>query len=612
MSKLDRMRPGSGGAEHDASRDAGGSGNPVERLAERFGSAGAKRILQRRAQARAAQDAGGGAADVEAAADKGLSGSGGALPHGDRIQESFGPDHDIGHVQAHTDGAAQEGAKAMGAEAFATGDRVAFGGAPDLHTAAHEAAHVVQQRAGVHLKGGVGQEGDEHERHADDVADAVVAGRSAAPLLDRYARPGSGGGKKIQRKVAMPGGKVLDKPTAENVQELLDLAGVDGGRTRAAREEAARLISDAETHSMGQATSKINRAASTSQSRDAAPASSSGGGSAANSTRVGGGAEGMSAGQRAMKSEADKGEAKEELESEADEGFDQQRERSDGDAPEPAHRQAQFGQLMERTSGPLEMAKDQVEAIREKLPFTFAQQRAAGKVDIALGALNIVWGAINIALTAATGGLSTAITAPIGAAIASGGKAAQEKMRQQNTKATVKSAAKEGVKKGAISAAGQVAKAAKEGGGQAAGAGIGGVAGELLPHMIPFVGGAASIAKGLKLIYDGIKNPGDIGPAADKQKLADLDGIAAETQGNLSAMRAARSNPDFRGKESAIGAQIDALAKFLVAAKALRELYLERMVDQGKAPTRGRSSAVSEAAPATRGRSGAISGEGPG
>ncbi len=602
MSKFDRTRPESSTTEHDSSLDAGGERGPMQMLVERFGAGGAKRVLQRRAQARAAKDADGNGVDAQAAAEKGLSGSAGALPHGEQIRKSFGPGHDISHVRAHTDGAAKEGAQAMGAEAFATGNQIAFAGAPDLHTAAHEAAHVVQQQAGVHLKGGVGQEGDDHERHADAVADAVVAGRSAAPLLDRYGKP-SGGGKKIQRKVAMPGGKLLDKPTAENVEELLSLAGVDGGRTRAAREEAARLISDAETHSMGQATSKINRAASTTESRDAGAGAGGGGG------------EGMSMGQRAMKSESDKGEAQEEVESEADQSFDMQRERSGGDAPEPAHRQAQFAQLMQRTSGPFESAKETVEAIREKLPFTFEQQKAAGRVDIAVGALNVVWGAINIALTAATGGLATAITAPIGAAIASGGKAAQEKVRQQNNKATMKEAAKAGAKKGVMTGAakaGAALEAGQAGAGHAGGAAAGGVVGELLPHMIPFVGGATSIVKGLKLIYDGIMNAGDIGPAADKQKLTQLDGVAAETEGNLAAMRAARGNPDFRGKESAIDPQIDALEKFIVAIKALRELYLERMVDQGKAPTRGRSGAVAEAAPPTRGRSGAVSGDGAG
>src|SRR5262249_23052070 len=69
---------------------------------------------------------------------------------------------------------------------FAVGNAVAFDGAPDLHTAAHEAAHVVQQRGGVQLKGGVNEAGDEHEQHANQVADRVVAGSSAEDLLDRY------------------------------------------------------------------------------------------------------------------------------------------------------------------------------------------------------------------------------------------------------------------------------------------------------------------------------------------------------------------------------------------------------------------------------------------
>lgn len=71
----------------------------------------------------------------------------------------------------------------MGARAYAMGNHVAFGIQPDLHTAAHEAAHVVQQRAGVSLSGGVGQAGDAYERHADAVDDRVVAGESAEALL---------------------------------------------------------------------------------------------------------------------------------------------------------------------------------------------------------------------------------------------------------------------------------------------------------------------------------------------------------------------------------------------------------------------------------------------
>lgn len=124
------------------------------------------------------------------AARHGISGSGGPLPHLDRIQASFGR-HEVQGVQAHLGRAASEGAQALGAEAFASGNHVAFSRPPSLHTAAHEAAHVVQQRAGVQLTGGVGQAGDRYERHADAVADAVVAGQSSEALLDRMAGAGA-------------------------------------------------------------------------------------------------------------------------------------------------------------------------------------------------------------------------------------------------------------------------------------------------------------------------------------------------------------------------------------------------------------------------------------
>jgi hypothetical protein len=55
-----------------------------------------------------------------------------------------------------------------------------------LFTAAHEAAHAVQQRSGLGLPQGIGTPGDRHEHHADEVARQVVAGQSSEALLDRY------------------------------------------------------------------------------------------------------------------------------------------------------------------------------------------------------------------------------------------------------------------------------------------------------------------------------------------------------------------------------------------------------------------------------------------
>jgi len=138
------------------------------------------------------------AAEATAIAAEGTAGSGGTLPFVDEIQRSFGR-HDVTGIAAHRGEAAQRAAGALGAEAYAFGDAVAFGATPTLHTAAHEAAHVVQQRAGV-VAGGVGRDGDEHERQADAVADKVVAGESAEPLLDQIAGDGAGAEPGVQAK----------------------------------------------------------------------------------------------------------------------------------------------------------------------------------------------------------------------------------------------------------------------------------------------------------------------------------------------------------------------------------------------------------------------------
>jgi len=88
----------------------------------------------------------GGAEGVHHAAAAGIAGAGGAMPHIGAIQQAFGR-HDMSGVQSHVGGDTKQSADAMGASAYATGNHVAFGRSPDLHTAAHEAAHVVQQRA---------------------------------------------------------------------------------------------------------------------------------------------------------------------------------------------------------------------------------------------------------------------------------------------------------------------------------------------------------------------------------------------------------------------------------------------------------------------------------
>jgi len=151
------------------------------------------------------------AEEMQAIAQAGVADGGAALPHLDRIQASFGT-HDLSGVQAHIGGPAAEAVGALGAEAYATGSQIAFAEQPDLHTAAHEAAHVVQQRTGVSLKGGVGAPGDAYEREADEVADAVVAGRSAQGILSRTAPAKGTQSQAVQTRAVQFIGKRLDQP----------------------------------------------------------------------------------------------------------------------------------------------------------------------------------------------------------------------------------------------------------------------------------------------------------------------------------------------------------------------------------------------------------------
>lgn len=173
---------------------------------------------------------------VEIAA-RGVDGPGERLPFMDAIQKSAG--RDLGAIEAHIGGPAADACAELGATAYATGNKVAFASPPDLHTATHEATHVLQQRAGVQLKGGTGEAGDEHERQADAAGDAMVAGKSVAPHVPSVGALGGGtigvqmqkdGGKSKTPKGATPlvvhvfhkGGKVT---TWRGVTDLDDLKG---------------------------------------------------------------------------------------------------------------------------------------------------------------------------------------------------------------------------------------------------------------------------------------------------------------------------------------------------------------------------------------------------
>jgi hypothetical protein len=172
----------------------------------------------------------------------GLSGSGGPLPYLAQLQASFGPAHDLGQVRAHVGGAAATASHRMGATAYAAGDQVAFSAPPDLRLAAHEAAHVVQQRDGVQLKSGVGEVGDAHEQAADAVAERVVRGESASDLLPRGGRTGTSGDLAVQRYLVGDvagnrGGRI-----SESGETAVDLAGNALYATTAKIDEANALL----------------------------------------------------------------------------------------------------------------------------------------------------------------------------------------------------------------------------------------------------------------------------------------------------------------------------------------------------------------------------------
>lgn len=207
---LQQQRDQDAEIQRGADVDVDAEHNPE--VARRASNAGLRRQVQMKG-GNASPDT----AQVHDAAARGTAGPGAALPHLDTIQRAFGA-HDISDIRAHVGGGAAQASTAMGAEAYATGNQIAFAAQPDLHTAAHEAAHVVQQRQGVSLSGGVGQEGDAHEKQADAIADQVVAGKSVEHMLgapSTNAAPAAG--QAVQRK---PAEKPVNKAEAKSKAEI--------------------------------------------------------------------------------------------------------------------------------------------------------------------------------------------------------------------------------------------------------------------------------------------------------------------------------------------------------------------------------------------------------
>lgn len=109
------------------------------------------------------------------------------IPHHDTLARAFGH-HELRSVRASVGSSAAATLTRHGAVALAQGSRVFFEAQPSLWVAAHEAAHVIQQRLGARPEA-VGEA--KLETHADQIADVVIAQRSAERALDNT--PGAGG-----------------------------------------------------------------------------------------------------------------------------------------------------------------------------------------------------------------------------------------------------------------------------------------------------------------------------------------------------------------------------------------------------------------------------------
>jgi len=232
------IRPTLSGRDRQQQDPASQRGNPGKAIQRLPATAPGKRTLVEGiapapVQAKGAPP-GNDPATVQYIAEQGTSGLATTLPHADAIQRAFGR-HDISQVQAFVGGAASDASAVIGAEAYATGDRIAFRGPPTLHTAAHEAAHVIQQRGGVQLKGGVGEAGDAYERHADAVADRVAAGQSAEALLD--APPSGGATHAIQRQVGGDAAELASQASLKNTD--VEIPAIEGALL-SIRKEAVR------------------------------------------------------------------------------------------------------------------------------------------------------------------------------------------------------------------------------------------------------------------------------------------------------------------------------------------------------------------------------------
>jgi hypothetical protein len=156
------------------------------------------------------------------------SDAGRPLPDHIRAQGEEALSADLGGVRLHTDGAAAQSARALGAHAYTTGDHVVLGDgaySPDSsagqRTLLHEITHVVQQRSGPVAGTRVGgvslsDPSDAFERAAEASAASIMSGGSPV------AAGGGGGDSAVQRELDQEGEETsVQRMSPEDEEETM-------------------------------------------------------------------------------------------------------------------------------------------------------------------------------------------------------------------------------------------------------------------------------------------------------------------------------------------------------------------------------------------------------
>lgn len=201
--------------DHDMMYQAAASGRPdvlgsngLLGLQRAVGNAGVGSLMEEeRSPVHDVVNSGGNSLDAETRTD---------------MESRFGG-QDFGDVRVHTDGAANESAKSVNAQAYTVGSNIVFqqgnydpGSDSGKHMLAHELTHVVQQKSGpvegTDAGGGVkvSDPSDRFEREASSNADAVMSApaTTGAAAVQRCADDGGSGhshgdteGAEVQRVV---------------------------------------------------------------------------------------------------------------------------------------------------------------------------------------------------------------------------------------------------------------------------------------------------------------------------------------------------------------------------------------------------------------------------